>query len=80
MPQAAVADMCHVARLDAGPVMTDNFPTACDREMDDDVQKTIDRLNREVAELLAARRRLVLAADADRRSIERELHEGVSRT
>ena len=34
-------------------------------------------MNREVAELHAARRRLVLAADADRRSIERELHEGV---
>ena len=57
--------------------MTDNLPTACDREVEEAVQKTIDRLNQEVAELHAARRRLVLAADADRRSIERELHEGV---
>ena len=34
-------------------------------------------MNNEVAELHAARRRLVLAADADRRAIERALHEGV---
>jgi signal transduction histidine kinase len=35
-----------------------------------------DRLRAEVDELAASRRRLVLAADADRRSIERELHDG----
>ncbi len=34
-------------------------------------------LRLEVTELRASRRRLVLAADADRRMIERELHEGV---
>ena len=38
---------------------------------------TLDRLRHEVAELRASRRRLVLAADADRRMIERELHERV---
>ena len=40
-------------------------------------QETIDRLRREVAELRASRTRLVLAADADRRKIECDLHEGV---
>jgi signal transduction histidine kinase len=38
------------------------------------LRETLDRLRREVAELRASRRRLVLAADADRRMIERELH------
>ena len=37
----------------------------------------LDRLRLEVAELRASRRRLVLAADADRRRIERELHDGL---
>jgi signal transduction histidine kinase len=37
---------------------------------------SIDRLRREVGELRASRKRLVLAADADRRRIERELHDG----
>jgi signal transduction histidine kinase len=37
----------------------------------------LERLRAEVAELRAARARLVLAADADRRTIERDLHEGV---
>lgn len=37
----------------------------------------LDRLRDEIAELRASRRRIVLAADADRRWIERELHEGV---
>lgn len=40
-------------------------------------QETLDRLRREVAELRASRERLVLAADAERRSIERDLHDGV---
>jgi signal transduction histidine kinase len=35
----------------------------------------IDRLRLEVAELRASRKRLVVAADADRRWIERDLHE-----
>ena len=37
----------------------------------------IDRLRLEVAELRASRTRLVVAADADRRRIERELHDTV---
>ena len=37
----------------------------------------IERLHAELAELRASRARLVRAADADRRSIERELHGGV---
>jgi signal transduction histidine kinase len=41
------------------------------------LRETLDRLRLEVAELRASRRRLVLAADADRRLIERDLHERV---
>ena len=41
------------------------------------LEQTLDRLNAEVEELRASRERLVLAADADRRGIERELHNGV---
>ena len=40
-------------------------------------QETLDRLNVELAELRASRKRLVLAADADRRAFEQELHEGL---
>lgn len=36
----------------------------------------LDRLRSEVDELQASRRRLVLSGDADRRRIERELHDG----
>jgi signal transduction histidine kinase len=43
----------------------------------DALRETLDRLRREVAELRTSRRRLVLGADADRRRIERDLHEGV---
>lgn len=39
--------------------------------------ETLDRLRLEVADLRASRKRLALAADADRRRIERELHDGV---
>lgn len=42
-----------------------------------DVQEELDRLRVEIEELSAARERLVLAADADRRTIERDLHDGV---
>jgi len=42
-----------------------------------DVQRELHRLRVELEELRAARRRLVLAADADRRAIERDLHDGV---
>jgi signal transduction histidine kinase len=41
------------------------------------LQETIDRLRLELAELRASRKRLLLAAYADRRRMERELHEGV---
>jgi signal transduction histidine kinase len=40
-------------------------------------QETLDRLRLEVAEVRASRRRIVLAADADRRGFEQELHQGV---
>jgi signal transduction histidine kinase len=41
------------------------------------VQRELARLHAELEELRASRRRLVLAADADRRTIERDLHDGV---
>jgi signal transduction histidine kinase len=37
----------------------------------------LERLRAEVTELRASQKRLVLAADADRRAIERDLHDGV---
>jgi signal transduction histidine kinase len=40
------------------------------------LEESIERLRQEVEELRASRTRLVLAADADRRRIERELHDG----
>jgi signal transduction histidine kinase len=39
-------------------------------------EDSIERLRQEAEELRASRTRLVLAADADRRTIERELHDG----
>jgi signal transduction histidine kinase len=41
------------------------------------LEESVDRLRLEVAELRASRERLVLAADADRRTLERDLHQGV---
>jgi signal transduction histidine kinase len=41
------------------------------------LRETLEQLRLEVAELRTSRRRLVLAADADRRMIERELHDRV---
>jgi signal transduction histidine kinase len=41
------------------------------------LRETLDRLREEVAELRASRERLVLSADADRRAVEGELHDGV---
>jgi signal transduction histidine kinase len=41
------------------------------------VQRELDRLRVELDKLQESRRRLVLAADADRRAIERDLHDGV---
>jgi signal transduction histidine kinase len=42
-----------------------------------DEQRTLDGLRREIEELRASRERLALAADAERRGVERALHEGV---
>ncbi len=42
-----------------------------------DEQPTLDGLRREIGELRASRERLALAGDAERRGIERALHEGV---
>jgi signal transduction histidine kinase len=41
------------------------------------LRETLDSLRLEVAELRASRKRLVLAAAADRRGFERDLHDGV---
>jgi len=41
-----------------------------------ETQESLDRLRSEVDSLRTSRRRLVLAADADRHRIERELHDG----
>jgi signal transduction histidine kinase len=41
------------------------------------LEESVEQLRREADELCASRTRLVLAADADRRRIERELHDGV---
>jgi signal transduction histidine kinase len=44
---------------------------------DEGLQDVVDRLQGEVADLRASRRRLAEAARADRRAIERALHDGV---
>jgi signal transduction histidine kinase len=49
--------------------------TLADRQ--DDVVRELDALRLEIAELRASRRRLALYSDAERRGIERALHEGV---
>ena len=63
--------------------MTDNCPESghwrghpLETEQTDE-QPTLDRLRREIEELRASRKRLALVADAERRDIERALHEGV---
>jgi signal transduction histidine kinase len=62
--------------------MTDKFRKPASQEVDplepshtETPPESLDRLRREVAELRGSRRRLAVAADADRRSIERELHD-----
>jgi signal transduction histidine kinase len=64
--------------------VTDNFPeihdwrsTILEARHVEALRETLDRLRLEVAELRASRERLVLAGDADRRRLERDLHEGV---
>ena len=63
--------------------MTDNFRESASRRSItlepprvETPQESLDRLRLEAEELRASRERLVLAADADRRRIERELHDG----
>jgi signal transduction histidine kinase len=62
--------------------MTDNFRRSSKQEAIileiplEPLQDLLDRLRLEVEELRASRERLVLAADADRRRIERDLHDG----
>ncbi len=63
--------------------MTDNFREPSSRrsitlELShvETPQQSLDRLRLEVEELRASRERLVLGADADRRLIERDLHDG----
>ena len=68
--------------LDAARAMTDNCgdPRAGGHPLEieqADEQPTLDGLRREIEELRASRERLALAADAERRGIERALHEGV---
>jgi signal transduction histidine kinase len=50
---------------------------ALETRQDETPPESLDRLRRDVAELRASRERIVLAADADRHAIERNLHEGV---
>jgi signal transduction histidine kinase len=70
--------------LDSAGAMTDNSiassvgrSVALEARHDETLQECLDRLRRDVAELRASRQRIVLASDADRRAIERDLHEGV---
>jgi signal transduction histidine kinase len=49
--------------------------TLADRQ--DDLVRELDALRLEIAELRASRMRIALATDAERRAIERALHEGV---
>lgn len=64
-------------------VMTDKLPDVTSRRSIEletsqaDALEELERLRIEVEELRAARLRLVLAADADRRALERVLHDGV---
>ena len=64
--------------------MTDNFPEPSRREVItlelsqvETSEESLDRLRHEVAALRASRERLAVAVDGDRRSIERELHDGL---
>jgi len=63
--------------------MTDNFRESASRRSItlepprvETPQESLDRLRFEAEELRASRERLVLGADADRRRLERELHDG----
>jgi len=45
-------------------------------QLDSELQKSLDRLRRQAAELQASHARIVSAADGERRRIERNLHDG----
>ena len=47
-------------------------------QLDSELQKSLDGLHRQAAELQASRARIVSAADGERRRIERNLHDGAS--
>lgn len=61
--EAAISPRGVLAALDAHGAITDN--------------SHIDRLQTQIARLQASRKRLLVAAAADRRRIERDLHEGM---
>jgi signal transduction histidine kinase len=85
-PQASVAGGCHpvrrvlaylTARLRRRTVSGSPRPeVVLEAEQIDARCDELERLRAEVAELRASRTRLVLAADADCRRIEHDLHEG----
>ena len=68
--------------LDAADAATDSLGESTTRRSILEAEQTearseeLERLRAEVAELRASRARLVLAADTDRRMIERDLHDG----
>jgi signal transduction histidine kinase len=83
-----VTGSCHPVSRGAGPLdaacaLTDNFRKCFEQEAItvevphvETPEESLDRLRLEAEELRASRERLVLAADADRRRIERDLHDG----
>jgi signal transduction histidine kinase len=81
-PQASSEGGWHAGFGMLGPLtaprsMTHNFPRRSSKGADvETVQESLDRLSSEVAEVRAARKRLALATDEDRRRIERQLHDG----
>ena len=62
--------------LTADPQVVDQKVVTLKVQQVNALQEALDQLRFEVGELRASRKRLVLSADADRRSIERELHDG----
>jgi signal transduction histidine kinase len=81
--EAATPSREDAGLVDATHAMTDNSRESTTRRSIalephvEALRETLDRLRLEVAELRASRERLVLAADVERRRIERDLHEGV---
>ena len=59
------------------PWTHDGRSITLDPRQDGALPDTLEELRAEVVELRASRERLVLAADADRQRLERDLHEGV---